>query len=72
MSSVISSIPGAEIELNSESVLSHGLQFTTASVSAASILSRLPKKGPEELSDLCRFRRTVEITKSFKNFLFPY
>lgn len=52
MSSVIRSIPGAEIELNSESLLSHGLQFTTASVSEASVLSRLPQKGSEELSEV--------------------
>ena len=48
ISSVISNIPGAEIELNSRSLLSCGLQFTTGSTSAASVLSRLPQKGPEE------------------------
>lgn len=42
MSLVISNIPGAEIELNSESLLSHRLHFTTDSTSAASVLSRLP------------------------------
>lgn len=44
MSSVISNIPGAEIELNNESLLSCGLQFTTDSTSAASVLSRLLQK----------------------------
>uniref|UniRef100_A0A8B9NZ42 Protein eyes shut n=1 Tax=Apteryx owenii TaxID=8824 RepID=A0A8B9NZ42_APTOW len=52
MSSVISSIPGAEIELNSHSLLSHGLQFTTTSASATSVLFRLFQKSLGELSDV--------------------
>uniref|UniRef100_A0A674KD90 Protein eyes shut homolog n=1 Tax=Terrapene triunguis TaxID=2587831 RepID=A0A674KD90_9SAUR len=52
VSSVISSIPGVEIELNSYSLLSRGCLLTTASTRAPSILSRLPQEGTGEQSSV--------------------
>ncbi|XP_077875940.1 protein eyes shut homolog isoform X1 [Ictidomys tridecemlineatus] len=50
MSSVISSIPGADIKLNRLSLLSHGFLLTTASTSAPPIVSRRAQEDIEEYS----------------------
>lgn len=51
MSSVISNIPGAEIELNSKSLLTIGYSLQLI-LQVQLQLSRLPQKGPEELSSV--------------------
>uniref|UniRef100_F6SBC5 Eyes shut homolog n=1 Tax=Callithrix jacchus TaxID=9483 RepID=F6SBC5_CALJA len=50
MTSVIRSIPGADIKLNRHSLLSHGFLLTAASISATPVVSRRAQEDIEEYS----------------------
>lgn len=60
MSLEISNIPRAEIELHSKSLLSYGLQFTTDSTSAASVLSKLFQEAPENCRVLFQYQKIAD------------